>query len=150
MASSPISRRVSPRRCGAADGIALSRTIRTTTLAALVLAASVLAACGGRPDAAFARQCRLTLPALNPEGAVIRVLRETRPRAGEVRIDYLVVDGATSRQRWVSCRFAEVPRGSLEIERLATESGTISGASLFLLKRFWLETPEAAAADPAG
>lgn len=116
----------------------------------MLAALAVLAACGGRPEAAFARQCRLTLPALNPEGAVIRVLRETQPRAHEVRIDYVVVHGATSRQRWVDCRFAEVPRGTLDIERIVTESGAVSGASLYLMKRFWLDTPEAAAADPAG
>ncbi|MGJ3265135.1 MAG: hypothetical protein ACFE0R_18075 [Salinarimonas sp.] len=121
---------------------------RLIPIAALAVLAA-LAACGGS-DREEARLCRLTLPVLNAEGATISVLRSVRAGENAVRVDYSVDTGARQRQRWVVCRFAETPMqaGRPEIVALETDTGRVSGASLYLMRRFWLDTPDAPAADP--
>ena len=85
--------------------------------------------------------CRRALPAVAPE-AGIRLLRAAPgPTADMVRVDYL--DG--SRQHWLTCRF---DAGSTLLA-LATESRSLSGPALYMLKRVYLDTPDAAAGDPA-
>jgi branched-chain amino acid transport system permease protein len=121
---------------------------------AVVLAGALLAlsACGREVDEAQARMCRMTIPALNPPGADIRVTRTTPERRNrEIRVYYTVTrEGEGLRRRYVRCRFAAVPRSQIEpdLESLATESGPVTGASLYLMKRYWLRTPEAFEADP--
>lgn len=120
--------------------------------ATLILALAALAACSSAPEREQARVCRMTIPPLNPEGAQIAVLRAVETGADEVRVDYVVEAGGRSRQRWVLCRFAEVPRSAIQpaLEALSTEEGAVPGASVYLMERFWLNTPDSLAADPGG
>ena len=111
-----------------------------------------LAACGQKLDANAVLMCRMTLPALNAPDADIRI---TRINAGagerEIRIDYtVVVERGAQRRRFVICGFNAVPRSTIEpdLASLVTETGPVSGASVHLMKRFWLRTPEAFEADP--
>ncbi|WP_342111065.1 hypothetical protein [Methylobacterium sp. SI9] len=85
--------------------------------------------------------CRRALPAIAPQ-AGIRLLRAAPgPAADMVRVDYL--DG--NQQHWLTCRF---DAGSTLLA-LATESRSLSGPALYMLRRFYLDTPDAAAGDPA-
>ena len=108
-----------------------------------------LAGCA-RIDREEARLCRLTLPVLNPDGAALSVLRTVRADDDAVRVDYTVAHAGRSRQRWTVCRFDDPPLGTgpREIVALETDAGRVSRASLYLMRRFWLETPDALAADP--
>lgn len=85
--------------------------------------------------------CRRALPAVAPQ-AGIRLLRAAPdPAANTVRVDY--AEG--TRQHWLTCRFD----AGTSLVALATEGTSLSGPSLYMLKRFYLETPDAAAGDPA-
>ena len=129
------------------------------TIGALLAAAILLAGCRERVDEAEARLCRMTLPALNPEGADIRVTRLAAAR-GEpgIRIDYMVAIPASigmrsrtgPRRAYVICRFDPVPFSQIEprLAAIETQDGPVSGASVYLMQRFWLRSPEAYAADP--
>ncbi|HSP25055.1 MAG TPA: hypothetical protein VLQ65_07760 [Saliniramus sp.] len=129
------------------------RPPRIAVLAACLAGAFLaLAACGKTVDDDMATICRMTLPAINAEGTDIHVTRIS-PGAGprEIRIDYSVVaERGALQRRFVVCGFAEIPRSQIEpdLETLVTESGPVSGASVHLMKRFWLRTPDAFAADP--
>lgn len=120
-----------------------------TLLVALLLA---LVACQASVDAEQARVCRMALPALNPDGGRILVQRIAaggRPR--ELRIDYEVQrENRAPRDRFVYCLFA--PSGldpsKLELIGITTEVGPIAPATIYFLRRFYLATPEAIAADP--
>jgi branched-chain amino acid transport system permease protein len=132
----------------------VTEVLRNPRIAVLAFAGAILAlaACGRTVDDDMATMCRMTLPALNAEGAEIHVARVT-PGSGprEVRIDYsVVVERGALRRRFVVCGFAAIPRSQIEpdLETLVTETGPVSGASVHLMKRFWLRTPEAFEADP--
>jgi len=126
---------------------------------ALLAASLVLPGCTPRIDEEQARLCRMTLPALNPDGADIRITRLVPARDGPgIRIDYTVTPSAEigirsragPQRAWVICRFDPVPF-STSAPRLAaieTQNGPVTGASVYLMQRFWLRTPEAATADP--
>jgi branched-chain amino acid transport system permease protein len=110
-----------------------------------------LAGCGLSVDAEQARICRLALPALNPEGRV-SVLRVTPwLEAQTLRIDYGVErEGRPRLERTVLCRFAAsgLSANKAELMGLSTETGPLSGATLYLLKRFYIESAEGVANDP--
>lgn len=122
----------------------------------LRLAAAILlvlmAACGELVDAGEARLCRLVLPALN-DGARITV-EQTRPGPfpASLRIDYRAIRSeGQAQQRFVICRFS-LERGARnlrELTGLATETGPMADASLYFLKRFYLEAADALLVDPA-
>lgn len=118
----------------------------------LLAVAALAAACSSAPDREQARVCRMTIPPLNPEGAQIAVLRAVQTDANAVRVDYVAEVGGRSRQRWVLCRFAETPRSAIQpsLEALTTDEGAVPGASVYLMERFWLNTPDSLAADPGG
>jgi branched-chain amino acid transport system permease protein len=135
---------------------------------ALLAAALALTGCGQRVDEAQARLCRMALPALNPEGSDIRITRLALAREGPgIRIDYTVAAPAfaganragTNRagpnragpvRAFAICRFDPVPFSEIEprLAAIETQDGPISGASVYLMQRFWLRSPEAYAADP--
>lgn len=110
-----------------------------------------LAGCGLSVDAEQARICRLALPALNPDGRV-SVLRVTPwLEAQSLRIDYGVErEGRPRLERYVLCRFAAsgLSANKTELAGLSTEAGPLSGATLYLLKRFYIESSEGVANDP--
>ncbi|MCC5978572.1 MAG: hypothetical protein JJU21_10955 [Salinarimonas sp.] len=124
-----------------------------------LLAGLFVNGCSGQIDEAQAALCRMTLPALNPAGSDIRIIRLARAdEPAAIRIDYTVSVAADigmrsrtgPRQGFVICRFDPVPFSEIEprLMALETQDGTVSGASVYLMQRFWLRSPEAAAADP--
>ncbi|MCJ2047375.1 hypothetical protein MKK58_22950 [Methylobacterium sp. J-078] len=107
-----------------------------------------LGACESSVDRQRAMICRRAVPALAPPDTEIRLLRiGAGATPDEIRVDYAVAagrPGQAARQRWVSCRFGP----GAELLGLATEGGPVNGARLFLLRQYYLDTPEAAAGDP--
>ncbi|MGX5776286.1 hypothetical protein [Methylorubrum zatmanii] len=121
----------------------------TASLAAWLLAGS---GCDTALDARRTTLCRRAVPALAPPGTGIGLLR-IGPGAsrGSVRADYRLLgsDGAlprseAERPRFLVCHFG----AGDDLTALTTERGPVNGASLYLLKRYYLDTPEAEAADP--
>ncbi len=111
----------------------------------------LLPACGLLIDADQARVCRSTLPALNPGATIIvqRIQEGPSPRSLKVLYtaqypDRPSLDGA------VVCTFAAegLSLNKADLTGLVTEDGPVSGASLYMLKHYYLETPEGIAADP--
>lgn len=114
-------------------------------IAAVLLLAP--AACGSTVDARQALTCRRALPALVPGETGLTVLRvASGTETGTVRIDYALREtpNRAARQSWAVCRFGP----GVDLIGLITERGAVSGASLYLLKRYYLDTPDAAAAEP--
>lgn len=120
-------------------------------LAACLLGLCLLAACGLSIDAEQARVCRSAIPALN-SGAVVSVERiQAGPAPRSLRVTYLArYPERPPLERFAICRFAAegLSINKAELTGLETEEGPISGASLYLLKHYYLETPEGVAADP--
>jgi branched-subunit amino acid ABC-type transport system permease component len=111
-----------------------------------------LAGCGLSVDAEQSRVCRTILPALNPDARIAVRAVESGPYARTVRVRYDVEQADRAPQeRWIICRFAAegLSPNKAELTDLVTEEGPVSGASLYLLKRFYLETPDAASGSPA-
>jgi len=108
-------------------------------------------ACSWSIDADQARVCRSTLPALNP-GAAITVQRiQKGPSAQSLRVHYTArYQDRPPLDREATCTFAAegLALNKADLTGLATEEGPISGASLYLLKKYYLQTPEGVAADP--
>ena len=119
--------------------------------AACLLILSLLTACGLSIDSEQTRVCRSTLPALNP-GAVIAVERvRAGPVARSLRVDYIAqYPDRPVLERFAICQFAAegLSPNKAELTGLGTEEGPLSGASLYMLKRYYLDTPEGAAGDP--
>ena len=106
-----------------------------------------LGGCESSVDRQRALICRRVVPALAPPETAVKLLRiGAGATPDELRVDYAVAGrpGQAARQRWVTCRFGP----GAELLGLATEGGPVNGARLFLLRHYYLETPEAAAADP--
>jgi branched-chain amino acid transport system permease protein len=111
----------------------------------------LLAGCGLSLDAEQARVCRLALPALNPEGRVTVARVAPWLEAYSLRIDYRVErEGRPVAERYVICRFAAagLSRNKAELTGLSTEQGPLAGSTLYLLKRFYIDSPEGVANDP--
>jgi branched-chain amino acid transport system permease protein len=111
-----------------------------------------LAACGLSVDAEQGRVCRLALPALNQEGGHI-VVERTAPwlEAYSIRIDYRVErEGRQPLERYVICRFAAegLSANKADLVSLSTEAGPVAGPTVYLLKRFYIDSPEGVAGDP--
>ena len=113
---------------------------------ALLLVLMLLTACGDGLDGPRRETCRRALPALAPPGAPITVLRVApAPGSSAIRIDYRLDERREATPRWIACWFGM----GTEITQIATERGPITGASLYLLKRYYLGTPDPAVGDPA-
>ena len=120
----------------------LERALLTIPALAVPL---LLSTCGDGLDVARAATCRRALPALAPPGAAVTVLRVGRSSGPAViRVDYRVEGRPDAKARWIACSFGI----GAEITGIASESGPVGGASLYLLKRYYLDTPDAAQADP--
>jgi branched-subunit amino acid ABC-type transport system permease component len=124
---------------------------RAWRFAACLLTLCLLSACGFSRDAEQIRVCRSALPALNP-GARITVLRvQDGPLARSLRVDYLAEHrDRPALERFAICRFAAegLSPNKAELTGLGTEEGPLSGSSLYLLKRYYIDTPEGVAGDP--
>ncbi|KQP61378.1 hypothetical protein ASG40_01410 [Methylobacterium sp. Leaf399] len=110
-------------------------------LAALLL---VPAGCSSSVDRQRATTCRRAVPALAPPEGAVTILRVAQgPGADSVRVDY-GLGQRDGRQRWLVCRFGT---GAV-LDAISTEQGPVSGAALYLLRHYYLDTSEAVAADP--
>jgi branched-chain amino acid transport system permease protein len=128
-----------------------SQLLRIARFVSLLLSLCLLTACGLSIDAEQARVCRSALPALNP-GAAITVERvQSGPVPRSLQVDYLAqYHDRPILERFAICQFVAegLSPNKAELTGLATEEGPLSGASLYLLKRYYLETPEGSAGDP--
>ncbi len=110
-----------------------------------------LAGCAFGVDGDQLRICRSTLPALNPGLAITVTGAQPGPEKRSIRVEYTVerIDRAPV-ERWVICQFASdsLTARKGELTGLSTEDGPISGASLYLMKHYYLDTPEGMAGDP--
>lgn len=116
-------------------------------LAALTALAG-LTACAGSPDPEQARICRRTLPTLVPAGARVTVLREASgPQDRSIRIDFSQDHvGRSPLPRYAICQFSGLSR--TDLSGLTSDRGPVGGAALYLLKHYYLDTPDAAVAEP--
>jgi branched-chain amino acid transport system permease protein len=111
----------------------------------------LFAGCGLSIDAEQSRVCRALLPALNTNGQVRIRSIQGGPHARTVRILYdLEQADRAPAERWVICRFAAegLSPNKADLIDVFTEEGPLSDASLYLLKRFYLETPDAVSGAP--
>jgi branched-chain amino acid transport system permease protein len=111
-----------------------------------------MTSCAGQVDADQARVCRRALPALNPEGTPIEVLRTAPGRLHlTIRIDYRVErPGRSPLDRWITCRFAAagLAGNKADLQGVETERGPLTGAAVYLLKRYYIDTPDGVRGDP--
>lgn len=114
----------------------------------LVLCAIVgVSACDPGLDAHRAETCRRAVPALAPTDAKPELIRVgTGAVADSIRVDYRLAGGSGTgmRPHWLLCRFGS----GASLASVTTDAGPLNGASLYLLKRYFLETPDGAEADP--
>ena len=112
---------------------------------------ALLAACGTSVDGEQLRICRSVLPALNPGGRVVVERADPGPAPRSLRIVYSVerIDRVPAR-RTVVCTFVGegLSAQKSDLAGVATEQGPLSDASVFFLKRHYLESPEGIAGDP--
>ena len=118
-----------------------------------MLAAGLMGALGGCQfflDGDQVRLCRQTLPVLNEEGARIEAAQPSALDDDGVAIRYRVAlpDGGT-RERTAVCRFggAGLALSKNQITSLLSDGVPLNGGELHMLRRFWLETPDAGASD---
>lgn len=127
----------------------MGEAARRLAAGALVgLASAALAACGGSLDARRAETCRQVIPAIAPPDATVDILRVGPGSAADsVRVDYRLTGrpGDAAKARWAVCGFAA--DGALV--SVTKEDGTLTGASVYLLKRYYLDRPEATVTAPA-
>lgn len=84
--------------------------------------------------------CRRALPAL-AQGSDVRLQSTGTDHAGTVRVDY--IEGL--RPHRLTCRFD----GAVNLVEIAADGTALSAPALHLLRRYYLDTPDAADADPA-
>ncbi|GJE38855.1 hypothetical protein [Methylobacterium persicinum] len=85
--------------------------------------------------------CRRALPAV-ATGAGVRFLGAgLGPAPGTARVDY----NEGTRQHRLTCRFD----GATKLLEVATDGAALSGPALYMLQRYYLDTPDAAEGDPA-
>ncbi|MFE1602828.1 hypothetical protein [Methylobacterium sp. ID0610] len=115
-------------------------------LAALLL----LAACASDRDPERERVCRRVLPTLVATGGSVRVLGAAPGRAPRsIRVDFVEERaGRAPLTRWAVCRFSEMSR--TDLAGVTSDRGPVGEAALYLLKHYYLDTPDAATAEPAG
>ncbi len=119
-------------------------------LALSTLTAILLTGCASWPDAIEARACRRLVPAINPSGMDFDVLA-TRQRPGErIEVIYHAHGQHGIVQHRLVCTFArDQVRPDDRLARVWQDGIEIGPIRLAFLKRFWLNTPEAATSDPA-
>jgi hypothetical protein len=83
--------------------------------------------------------CRRALPALAP-GPGFRFQSAGAGPVGTVRVDY--TEG--TRPHRLTCRFD----ASSNLIEVAADGTALSGPALYMLRRYYLDTPDAAAGDP--
>jgi branched-chain amino acid transport system permease protein len=121
---------------------------------AIVLLLLPLSGCLGSVDSEQLRVCRQVLPALHPDGTIIREIGAAPAPLGRqgVRIDYDAREpGDRTGRHFATCGFGgsvfSVRR--LDLVAVDTDEGPLGEARLTYLNRFWLGEPAAAAAAPS-
>ena len=110
-------------------------------LVALGLAAAGLGACESAVQRQRLATCRRAVPAVAPEDGPVTIVRAgTGAPPDSIRVDY----AAGPHRHWALCRF----NAGAILTGLSTDRTTLPDASLYLLKRYYLDTPEAESADP--
>ena len=130
----------------------MARTVLALCLAALML---VLAGCVPAADPDEARLCRIALAAGVDAPSSIEILRQAALPHDEtgtgVRIAFSGSDlGGIDRAHWAECRFKSAGRSAVGDDLVAfrSDTGELTPATLYFLKRFWIGTAEGQAADP--
>lgn len=101
-----------------------------------------LAACESAVQRQRLDTCRRAVPALAPSGTSVTLLRAgTGSAPDSVRVDY----AAGPRRHWALCRF----NAGAVLTGISTDRAALSEAALYLLKRYYLDTPDAAEPGPA-
>lgn len=106
---------------------------------------ALVAGCQPRVDARAAEVCRSAIPALNPDGARIKVNHTGSGRQHDsIRVLYSVTARDTgTREREIVCLFEpDGQDGRKRISGVATERGPLSDASFYFLRRFYIEQPD--------
>ena len=137
------------------DGHRLGQAGRMLTRTLLlILPCLLLAACNPQADSGQGRICRIILAAISPAEGQVHVLATYSEAAGVgagVAVDYtLATPDQPGSRKTLHCRF-DVAGGQPGNGRLAgvtNENIPLSETQMFFLQRFWLDTPDAAAADP--
>ncbi|MCJ2129615.1 hypothetical protein [Methylobacterium sp. E-045] len=102
----------------------------------------VLAGCDSSVDRLRITTCRRTLPALVASDLSPRLLHVGRGSAPDsVRVDYAL----GQRQHRIDCLFD----GGAGLIGLRLDHKAVSGGALFMLKKYYLETLDSEANDPA-
>ena len=86
--------------------------------------------------------------AMVPAGARVTVLREgSGPQERSIRIDFSQErEGRSPLPRYAVCQFSGLSR--TDLSGLTSDRGPVGGAALYLLKHYYLDTPDAAVAEP--
>jgi branched-chain amino acid transport system permease protein len=117
------------------------------------MTAVTLAGCSPVLETDQARLCRMALPALMPQDARIAILAQAPdPDARGLNVIFTAQTPDEEPQNHLAaCRFRDPgrPRESRDLTSLTLDGQPLSESRLFLLIRYWLETPEGRAADPA-
>lgn len=123
------------------------RVPRSATI--LPLAALLLSSCDSALDTRRAELCRRALPALAAKDTVPEVQRVGRGASRDVvRVDFRTSAGRDNdtRPHWLLCRFES---GRDVLVAASTDGGPVTGASLFLLRHYYLDAPAGAGANPS-
>lgn len=125
----------SPSRQGPRPGL---RTARALVLVGVLGGlAGGLFACENALSRQRAAICRRAVPALVSGEAELKVLRAGNgPAPDSARVDYVV----GTRPHSALCRF----NGGTELVGLSTDGSALNGASLYFLKRYYLDTSDSA------
>ncbi|GJE19146.1 hypothetical protein [Methylobacterium marchantiae] len=101
-----------------------------------------LAGCDSSIDRQRVTTCRRTLPALVATDLDPRLLHVGRGSAPEsVRVDYAI----GNRPHRIDCLFDD----GAGLIGIRLDHKAVTGGALFMLKRYYLDTPDAEASDPA-
>ena len=108
-----------------------------------------MAGCLSASDPDQARICRAAIPALEAPGARISVTAASPAGERAVRIAYRAETPPDAvAERAVTCRFAPSLGRRPDLVGITTPEGEVAGATLYLLKRFYIDTPDGLAGSP--
>ncbi len=107
--------------------------------------------CAPRIDADDLRTCKKILPAINPSDVSLSITNAAPgPFPHSIRLDYEARESdGTSFSRFVTCSFVQSRSkvGKNLLAAVETDEEVMAPASLYFLKRFYLEAPNEAGAD---
>ncbi len=137
-------------------------SLRRWRLGALMLVLSgLLAGCGLVVDANEARLCRALASGLNPGAdrlkitsirSISRRSTDAHPATSGVALDYeITTAGRSARSAFLACHFTRNRDGvahGRHLQAVEADDEVFGPVRLYVARRFWLDTPEGAAADP--